>query len=29
MVEEISKKFGGIDLVLTKAAQANPSLSEQ
>ena len=28
MVEEINKKFGGIDLILNKAAHANPSLSD-
>ena len=29
MIEEINKKFGGIDLILSKAAQANPSLAEE
>ena len=29
MIEEINKKFGGIDLILTKAAQANPQLNDQ
>ena len=27
LVEEIQRKFGGIDLVLSKAAKANPSLA--
>ena len=26
MIEEINKKFGGIDMILSKAAQANPSI---
>ena len=29
MIEEIDKKFGGIDLLLNRAAQANPSLAEE
>ena len=29
MIEEINKKFGGIDLVLSKAAQANPLVDNQ
>ena len=28
MIEEINKKFGSIDLILSKAAQANPQLGQ-
>ena len=29
MIEEINKKFGGIDLILQKAAKANPTIGQQ
>lgn len=29
MLDEINKKFGGIDLILNKAAMANPSLADE